>query len=498
MSVDNESSPSGDEDDDTKKQELKLVTSHDGDSIHDENEAQSVTTEQSLYDEPDFIDRPDASRLTEPTIGTLSQPFQELQHPIVSKEGIYPYGYRSVRWLTLPPDVRLLLEYHKDRLHHYHYAFRSDHNNFVKTTFLETAVSDQDEALLYAVVAFASYHRTFAREDSGICNFLAYYNQSISLLQKSLKKPNTTTILTILQLATIEVSLGLSEAMWRVELNEIQEFLGDWVNLMGHQKACYQLITSLFTPQTIMEDEMQRQIIRWYMRFDLFAGTLSGGGLSLSLEWFEACREYHSRTARDRPHDIEAKIEEYIATIRLLGAELTTLLVMKSSVGRSHKQFEDESKRLLQRFKVVEYQLASACNNVPDSINGLSGVSPWSAVTTFDSVSGLEAPRALFLGETFAMNFVLLDFWTAELTMGQHTSKQHSAESEAIALRMCSVIDAIESSDEAPKGALLACQSPVGIAGLFLPRDQECIDWSCKKFSALEQLGSVFRISFTS
>lgn len=91
---------------------------------------------------------------------------------------------------------------------HHHYAFKYDSGDFLKTTFLEIALNDQSQALLYAIVAFAAYHHTLAREDSKISHFLTYYNRSIMLLQQSLKskKPGVTTLLTILQLATIEVS----------------------------------------------------------------------------------------------------------------------------------------------------------------------------------------------------------------------------------------------------------------------------------------------------
>ena len=79
----------------------------------------------------------------------------------------------------------------------------------MKTTFLEIALNDQSHALLFAIVAFSCYHYVMRQEDdtTSLETFLKYYNQSIMLLQASLKrkKPNITTLLAILQLATIEV-----------------------------------------------------------------------------------------------------------------------------------------------------------------------------------------------------------------------------------------------------------------------------------------------------
>ena len=114
------------------------------------------------------------------------------------------------RWSTLPRDVRKYLNYHKDNLSYHHYAFKYDSGDFLKTTFLEIALNDSSHALLYAIVAFSCYHYVIREEDdtTSLETFLQYYNKSIVLLQQSLKKkkPNITTLLTILQLATIEVS----------------------------------------------------------------------------------------------------------------------------------------------------------------------------------------------------------------------------------------------------------------------------------------------------
>lgn len=114
------------------------------------------------------------------------------------------------RWSALPKDVRKYLNYQRDNLSYHHYAFKYDSGDFLKTTFLEIALNDSSHALLYAIVAFSCYHYVIREEDdtTSLETFLQYYNKSIILLQQSLKKkkPSITTLLTILQLATIEVS----------------------------------------------------------------------------------------------------------------------------------------------------------------------------------------------------------------------------------------------------------------------------------------------------
>ena len=90
---------------------------------------------------------------------------------------------------------------------------KMDASNFLKTLFLEFAL--KNEALLYGVVGFSAFHRTLHNPDGKIQDFLQYYNLSVSVLLKSLRKGEertTGTILAILQLATIEVRGKWSEA----------------------------------------------------------------------------------------------------------------------------------------------------------------------------------------------------------------------------------------------------------------------------------------------
>ena len=126
-----------------------------------------------------------------------------------SRHVIRPSISQSSRWSTLPSRVKFFLKYHQTNLSYNHYAFKVDSGDFLKTTFLEIALNDGSGALLYAIVAFSAYHYALEQGNARISGFLEYYNQSITYLSQSLKskKPGITTLLTILQLATIEVSI---------------------------------------------------------------------------------------------------------------------------------------------------------------------------------------------------------------------------------------------------------------------------------------------------
>jgi hypothetical protein len=76
------------------------------------------------------------------------------------------------------------------------------------------------DPLLYALVGFAAYHCTLEKPGGVLQDFLGYYQQSITLLRQTFKqKPTIATILTILQLATIEVWHESREQVQKLNTN---------------------------------------------------------------------------------------------------------------------------------------------------------------------------------------------------------------------------------------------------------------------------------------
>ncbi len=109
-------------------------------------------------------------------------------------------------WSHLPPDLQFYLEYFYQNLTHLHYSLKFDSGNFLRMRFLDAAL--RNEALLNAVVGFSAFQQTLHNPEGKINDFLQYYNKAVSLLLLSLKKGerhSNAMILTILQLATIEV-----------------------------------------------------------------------------------------------------------------------------------------------------------------------------------------------------------------------------------------------------------------------------------------------------
>ena len=113
----------------------------------------------------------------------------------------------STMWSHLPDDFQYYLEYHRKTLNSHHYFLKHDSDHFLHTLLIEQAL--QYEPLLYAVIGFAAYHMTIKRPQGKIQDFLGYYDKAMSSLRKSLASNHqhtNGTLLTILQLATFEVS----------------------------------------------------------------------------------------------------------------------------------------------------------------------------------------------------------------------------------------------------------------------------------------------------
>ena len=279
-------------------------------------------------------------------------------------------------------------------------------------------------------------------------------------------------------------------------LTKIKEFLGDWANLLSHEKAAYEILTDLFKPETIMQDETRRKIASWYTRFDLFAGIMGEGGgeRKLSREWFAAIREHYRRQSRDTPDDLSAKLEDFLSSSRLLAKDSTLVFAAKKTGAISDKEYGRRTRELRQQYtdfsRVVETSFAKPANFVKSFPNGPP---PDEA-----DITDYQDPNFLYAGELFTMNYILLDLWAIDLNFKHQLAilQQQTAtpEIEAFASKKCKMIEAIEYSGVSPNGALLCCQASLAIASLFLPKDKKHTDWCRRKYAKVEQLGCVAMI----
>ncbi|KAF2836000.1 hypothetical protein M501DRAFT_940621 [Patellaria atrata CBS 101060] len=433
----------------------------------------TVQSRREASDTPSLTHDKSPSPSTESS-ASLPQPRIPLSRPS-GKQIAARRPVTSRTWAELPSDLRFYIEWHKNNLTCGHYGFKHDGADFLRTTFLEIAI--RNEPLLYAVVGFSAYHHTLAQPDGKIQDFLKYYNKSVSLLRLSLQRNQrhtVATLLTILQLASFE------------------EFLGDWVNLIGHQKAAYEILTELYTPKTIMQNETLRKIIHWYIRFDLFAALQAGYQTVLSRDWFEGCHEWYSNMRRERPNEIQWAYEERLALTRLLATDMALIFSNKSKGLISDEDFVAELGRMTQQLNLWQANVDPKIMDPSKRVIDFTGAKPLHP----DEIVDPFEPNFLYGQELFSTNNALIDFWSIDLMFKYQLAlaqrKPPGEEIVKVAYKMCQMFTAIEYYPHSPSGALLGAQASLAIATMFLPKDEKHIMWARRKLAKIESLGYIY------
>ncbi|KAF2403312.1 hypothetical protein EJ06DRAFT_452721, partial [Trichodelitschia bisporula] len=399
-----------------------------------------------------------ASSLTAPSLGSSTG-----KSPTPSDDST-----RGDRRSSLPKDIRFFLDYAQMSLTRHHWGIRTDSNNFFSQGLVDLAL--KFEPLLYALVGFSAYFYTISRPEGQLKDFLGYYMKSVTLLRKSFgaQKPSIATILTILQLAMIE------------------EYLGDWVNLMSHQKAAFQMITALYTPEQMVSNDPQRKLLQWYMHFDTFVGILAGTGPQLGREWFAANHAYYAQESEAHPDSLALMYDERYSWIRLAGHDMATLFARKAKDGIGADEFGSRRAALSDAISNWRDNLPSKLMDDSYRVHDFNG---WDAPDLDDIVDPYE-PGLLFGGPLFDTNLLVIDFYGLELVYKSHVGAP-PAETRDLAYRMCQMFEAIELSNLGC-GLVTGMQAGIALAVVFLPREPKEIMWARRKLALVEASGYSF------
>jgi hypothetical protein len=269
----------------------------------------------------------------------------------------------------------------------------------------------------------------------------------------------------------------------------VKEFLGDWPNLLGHQKAAYELLTELYTPRTVMEDDMTRVILGWYMRFDVFAGLMGGFETVLSREWFSYAGDFYLQQVANEPTNLDWKIENAIAQHRLVATDMSLLFAKMGKGEISHAQFVKENEDIGRRIEQWKSQMDPALQDTRYLVTDFTGSRPLDP----DDIVNPYIRGTLYGGPLFVMNIAIIDWYSIDLMHKYQTAlatrTQPSQELGMKAYATCQLFEAIEFYPGSPPGALLSIQASLGIAILFLPRDLQHSMWARRKLASIESNG---------
>ena len=387
----------------------------------------------------------------------------------------------------LPIDHQAHLTYHRNHLTSHHYFFKHEANHFIHNTLLEHALSY--EPLRFAIIGFAAFHLALQNTDSKIQDFLNYYTTAVHLLRRSLAngdKHTDATMMTILQLATLEVRQSSPPSICTKSL---QEYLGDWVNVLGHQKAAYTMLTELYDVDSIMNIEIHRKILAWYSRFDLFAGLMSGYETVLGREWFCANENYYQSQSQRISSSIDCKIEAAVASHRVLAMDIALLFARLPRGDISLEDFTLENDLIVEQLRTWRQNLD------PLITDGKYLVHTFHTPRERDPEDIVDPymPRGLYEGALWTVNFMIMDWIALDMMHKYQTAmmfkRQPPPELESMALELCRVFEAIEYWPDSPPGSVLKAQAGLGIAALFLPRDHKHMMWCRKKMAMIEGKG---------
>ena len=262
------------------------------------------------------------------------------------------------------------------------------------------------------------------------------------------------------------------------------------MNLLGHQRAAYEMLLELHTPQTIMQTEARRKILGWYARFDLFAGIMSGCETVLSRDWFRASEQYYKQLVIQDRTNIHNRIEANIAGHRLMAMDMALLfsklprgLISIDEFVRENQQISDA---IAAGMADLEDITANQRHHLVTSFEGAPERDP-------DDIVDPYKPGGLYSGPLWTINYLLLDYHAVH-TVQQYQSAlmlqlQAPPDLPSRALEQCRIFEAIERWPGSPPAAILPAQASLGVAGLFLPKDERHSMWCRQKLAKVESLG---------
>ncbi|KAG6040981.1 hypothetical protein E4U41_006371 [Claviceps citrina] len=372
---------------------------------------------------------------------------------------------RHADWSHLPPDYQHYLNYFVENITSFHYSISHDEENFFGTILPSLAV--HHEPLLNAVVGFSAYHSTLKNPNGKLQEFLKYYNRSVTLLLETIKTKTMDNVLTL-------------------------EYFGDWINLMGHQKAAFQVIRKIFDPQSILKTAIGRACLDWYTRYDCFVALMGGFPTDLPKEWFQSLNEYHKSRVMASPNDLNCQISLRSTELRAISYDMSMLYARGSRGQIDPEAFAHEHSKITA--KLLEWKSTwRTALSVPEYL-----VTDFSYRTMADPDDIVDpyVPGLLYKGPLFT-NTLISTEWQSIMIM--HLSQSSDTPAEQVFVEMakhaytiCQYFETVEFWPLKPKGALIPLQCCVSLACLFLPRDSRHQMWARRKLALMDTMGFIY------
>lgn len=259
---------------------------------------------------------------------------------------------------------------------------------------------------------------------------------------------------------------------------------------MGHQKAALEVLTELYTPQTIMQTAVGRTILTWYSRFDVFTGIMGSSDPMLPREWFTTYVSYYESRAMENPTELSYKIELCAGRLRLISMEMSLLFGSRARQKVSEEEYSSEHYRLYNALHEWKSNWDPALVN-PEFL--ITDMHTSGGATATDSPFPSLSPGVFFRPPLFASTVLTCEWNSIVLMHGSQGATDPLTETmdklRGHAYMVCQIIEAVEACPLSPAGSMITLQPCLGIAALFIPQDEAYQFWFRKKFALFERMG---------
>lgn len=227
------------------------------------------------------------------------------------------------------------------------------------------------------------------------------------------------------------------------------------------------------------------------MRFDVFAGLMGGFETVLSREWFSSCQEYCQQQILNDPANLNWKIDHAVARLRLIATDMSTVF---AKIGKGEIGIEDfarENESVGRRIAAWKTEMDPDLEDERFKVHDFSGARR----SDPDDIVNPYIPGKIYHGALWPMNISMVDWYAIGLMHKYQTSltmrAQPSPELGIEAYACCQMFESVEFFPGSPPGTILAMQASLGIAALFLPRDERHSMWARRKLATIESHGLV-------
>jgi hypothetical protein len=234
---------------------------------------------------------------------------------------------------------------------------------------------------------------------------------------------------------------------------------------------------------------LTRVIFGWYTRFDIFAGLMGGFETVLSREWFSSLPDFFQAQVLKEPSNLRSKVDLAVSTLSLIAMDMSLVFAKFGKGEINYDQFSIDNEAIGRRIEQWKSKMDPALQDksylVTDFSNAID-IDPEDIVNPY-------LPNIIYSGPLFAMNLSINDWYSISLLHKHQTALMTqtlpSADLSTMAYSSCQLWEALEYWPGSPAGIVLALQASLGIACLFLPRDERHAMWARHKFATVESNG---------